>query len=366
MNGSIRWKEGSWRLTYQADGRRHFRTIRAPNNRRGQQEAGRALAALITEVDRGRHRGDPNTTFADLVDEWFTTVGPHREAGTRDAYRQDLARALPHIGDIRLVKLRTIHLDRLYAHLEQTYQPKTVRNTHGTISSLLGSAVRWGWIDENPAADADPPDWHPDEINVPTVDQVEALIAAARPDFAVYLRLAATAGHRRGSLLGLRWTDVDLDQRTLTFARAIATAEGDLHVKGTKANRTDTITLGAKVAEVLREHRTTCIETALAIPDLAYPDDAYLFSQDPAGARPWHPGGVAQRWRPTCRRAKVQDVRPHDLKHFAVTRLLAGGIPPWVVANRCGTSLNTILKVYAHWIPGSDGGAADLMDELLG
>ncbi len=40
-------------------------------------------------------------------------------------------------------------------------------------------------------------------------------------DFAMYVRLAATTGARRSQLIALRWTDVDLDGGTITFARAV-------------------------------------------------------------------------------------------------------------------------------------------------
>lgn len=367
VSGSLRHKDGAWRLTYQADGRRHYATVQAPNNRTGRRAAGSALAQLIAEVDRGRHRGDPTTTFAELVEEWHAHQARNLEARTVEAYQDDLARALPHLGHIRLPKLRPHDLDRLYRHLQnQGLAAKTVRNVHGTISAVLSHAVRWEWIDANPAARASPPVAKRKPIIVPQPDQVLAVIRAARPDFAVYLRVAATTGHRRGTLLGLRWDDLDLDAGMVTFERAIAAAGGDLHVKGTKADRADTVTLGADVVTALRSHRAACVETTIAVPGLAFAEDGYVWAQDPTGRRPWHPGGVGVRWRTACQRAGVTGVRPHDLKHFAVTRMLAAGVAPWVVANRTGTGLPTILKVYAHWVPGQDGGAAEVMDRLLG
>lgn len=363
----MRFKDGAWRLTASLDGRRHYRTVKAPDNRTGRAEANRQLAQLVTELGQGRHLGDRNTTFADLATEWLAHHGPNLEAGTRDSYRLDLARALPDLGDTPLHRLGPRDLDRLYRRLtDKGLAPKTVRNVHGTIHAALGHAVRWGWVDRNPADRADPPVAKRKAINVPTPHQVLAAIDHARPDFAVMVRTAATTGHRKGTLLALRWTDVDLDAGTVTFARAIANAEGHLIEKGTKADRTDTVTLGADTGQALRDHRRACAERAMAATDLTLPPNGFVWAQDVAGERPWHPGGATQRWRATCKRAEITGVRFHDLKHFAVTQMLTAGIPPHVVAQRVGTSLQTILRVYAHYLPGADQGAAEVMDRLLG
>lgn len=256
MSGTVRYKDGAWRIAYQADGRRHYATVHGPNNKPGRRAAESTLAQLVTQIDAGRHRGDATTTFADLVDEWETIQAPKLEATTAAGYRYDLARVLPDLGGRRLARITGHDLDRLYARLRQNgYSPKTVANTHGTISAVLGHATRWGWIDTNPAIRADPGKVTRQRITIPTPAQVKAIIGNSRPDFAAYLRAAATTGHRRGSLLGLRWTDLDLDQHTVTFERAIAATTGELHVKGTKADRADTITLGASVADALRQHR---------------------------------------------------------------------------------------------------------------
>jgi hypothetical protein len=54
------------------------------------------------------------------------------------------------------------------------------------------------------------------------------------------------------------------------------------------------------------------------------------------------------------------------LKHFAVTQMLTAGVPVHVVAQRTGTTAATLQRVYAHWIPAADRGAAEVMDRLLG
>lgn len=363
----MRYRDGAWRLTVQADGRRHYATIHAPDNRTGQRTAARALAALVTEVDQGQHLGDATTTVAQLLDAWLTHHGPSLEAGTAAGYRQTVAKHLrPALGDTLLAKLRPHHLDRLYSNLRaKGLAPKTIRNIAGTLHAALGQAVRWGWIARNPADSATPPQAKRKQVTVPTAAQVTAVIDHARPDFATLVRLAATTGHRRGNLIALRWTDVDLDAGSITFARAIAVADGHLIEKGTKADRVDRSTIGAATLEVLRSHRLREVEAALAC-GVQLPPSAFLFHQGVEHDRPWHPGGVTQRWRQACARAGVDGVRFHDLRHFAITHLLTAGVPPHVVGQRVGIGVATMTAVYAHHLPRADEPAAELMDRLLG
>lgn len=368
MAGTLRHQKGAWRLTYQADGARHYRTHPGPDTPKGRRDAERALAALVAEVDTRRLVGDQGSTVAHLLDAWLTHAARDLEVRTLRGYEGHARLHLaPHLGPIRLNRLRPHHIDACYdALLDGGLAPKTVRNAHGTLHAALAQAVRWGWIARNPADSADPPTAKRPSLSVPTPGQVRALIAAARPDFATYLRLAATTGHRRGTLLALRWTDLDLEAGEATFARAVVDAGGGRLVeKGTKADRTDRATLDPATADALRAHRTRMAERALAA-GVALGDRGHVFSQDPAGERPWHPSGVNVRWRTTCRAAGVTGVRPHDLRHFAVTELLTAGIPPHVVGQRVGLSTATMLRVYAHHIPRSDQAAAEMMGELLG
>jgi integrase len=93
-----------------------------------------------------------------------------------------------------------------------------VRHIHTTAHKALADAVRWGRIARNPADDADPPRPAAVEMSVWSPEQLRAFIGSVRSDrlFAAWL-LAATTGMRRGELLGLRWTDLDLDAGVVNF-----------------------------------------------------------------------------------------------------------------------------------------------------
>ena len=121
---------------------------------------------------------------------------------------------------VPLLNLNAGHLNAFYADLlvdgRRTgpggLSPTSVRRIHATVHKALADAVRWGRLPRNPADQADPPRASTGEMHVWTPQQLGAFIDYVRADrlFAAWL-LAATTGMRRGELVGLRWSDVELE-----------------------------------------------------------------------------------------------------------------------------------------------------------
>ncbi len=186
-------------------------------------------------------------------------------------------------------------------------------------------------------------------------------------DLAVFLRLAAVTGARRGELCALRWTDIDLVASAVTITRAIVGQRNDeLVEKDTKTHAGRRIAIDARTVDVLARHRDRCEERAAAA-ETSLPDDAFIFSPTVDGTRAWRPGGVSLEFNRLRKRTKVAKVPLHSLRHFAATRMLAAGVPVRTVAGRLGhADAATTLNVYGHWIEASDQAAAVVLGDLLG
>ncbi len=283
---------------------------------------------------------------------------------------------LPKIGATKVRAVRAADLDGLYADLQRPSRaraglnPQSVAHVHALIRRLLNQAVRWGWIVANPATRASPPRVHKHELHLPSPEAVVNLMAEADrrdPDFACFLRLAATTGARRGELCAVRWRDVDLDAATLSIRRSIVGTRNDnLVEKGTKTHASRRVSLDQGTVASLTAFRAACSERA-AIFDTAISDDAYVFSNGPDGGAPWRPNGVTLAFGRLCRTCGVDNVRLHDLRHFAATQMLTAGVPIKTVAGRLGhANAATTLNVYAHFLESSDQAAAQVLGDLLG
>jgi integrase len=335
------------------------------------REAERELAALVNEVSDGQETNS-NATVADVLARWLDLAADHLSPTTLDEYKRLVANRIePTLGNIPVRRLTTRRLDGFYQALahEGGLAPASIRQVHAVIRRGLGQAVKWGWIRSNPAVGASPPRLRRRELAPPEpLDLRKLMVEAEEEDheFAVCLRLLATTGMRRGEACGLRWTDLNVEARTLVVQRAVVVVHGDgLYEKDTKTHASRRIALDQATLGALVGHRRAMKERAAACgTELAA--DAFMFSHAPDGSRPWRPENVSSAFTRVRTRAGLGHVRLHDLRHMHATQLLAAGVPVRTVSGRLGhANAATTLNVYGHFLEASDRQAAEVIGDLL-
>ena len=335
-------------------------------------------ARLVTEAAAGHHRGDRKRTVAELLERWFEWRQGVRPISPRtvDNYRRDMDWfILPVLGKLPVARLDAATLDRFYAQLRKqggkngrTLAPSTVREVHAIVSGALKQAAAWGWIIQNPARLATPPAVEKAKVRPPKVAQVAELLRVAMEEDAelgLFLRLAVVLGARRGELCALRWPHIDFDRREILVAGSVIYVAGQTLIdKGTKTHAERRVAVGADTLDLLRSHRVRAAETALSFGATLGPD-AYVFSRVPDGRAPIRPDSISHRFTALAKRLNVA-CRLHDLRHFMVTQLVAGGVDWRTVSGRAGhADGHMTLGTYAHFQQAQDRQAAEFMDELL-
>lgn len=321
----------------------------------------------------------PGATFGDLVERWVAAASdswsPSNAITVRHAVDYYLGPLLP----VRLDRLRTDDLDAFYAALRarggrngRPLATSTVRRVHSVVRAACEQGVRWEWLPSNPAAKASPGTSQRLPANAPTPDAVVALLERAGRedhDFALCLVLAALTGARRGELVALRWSDVDLDDATLSITRAISVGDaGPVERPRPKtASSVRRIALDERTVELLAAHRARMVERAQAC-DHELSPTAFVFSHHVDGSVPWRPDFVSLKFRRLRHGLGLDGVRLHDLRHFVATTLLGAGVDLRTVAGRLGHSGGgrTTLAVYAHFQQPADRSAATILGSVLG
>ncbi len=166
--------------------------------------------------------------------------------------------------------------------------------------------------------------------------------------------------------MGLRWSDVDFEAATATFARAVVLGPEGVEVRNTtKGGRTYRIALDATTLSVLTAHRARGAGNATAC-GVKLPDSAYVFSNEVDGRAPWRPDATSHRFARVCAKAGLEGVRLHDLRHYVATRMLSAGADVRTVAGRLGhANASVTLNVYAQFLPQADRRAAEDLAALL-
>jgi integrase len=373
MSGGLRQRQpGVWEVRLEA-GRDPVtgRRLQISKSVKGsKRDAQRVLNELAAKADKGQYGGTA-TTFRQLSEQWLRLVGDDLSPTTLRTYENLLAkRILPAIGDLPIKKIEPSDLDLLYNGLVKRIglSPKTVRQIHAIIRRAFRQAVLWGWVSANPATNATPPRLRKSELFPPNVDEVEELLRSAfqrDPEFANFLHIAATTGARRGEICALRWSNLNTKLGTLTIERNVIEVPGGIIEKDTKTHQNRRIALDDDTIAVFENQRTLSDERA-GISGGTLSDDAFVFSVEPDGSRPWIPGAVTKRFVSLRNDLGYNGMRLHDLRHFAATRLVAAGIPVRTVSGRLGhANPATTLSVYSHFVEASDQEAAAVMGRLV-
>jgi integrase len=375
MRGTLRPVQGRlgyWELAVEAGrdpvtGRRR-RVVRG--FRGGRRAAEQALNDLVAEVSSGRASAS-SATVAFLMDRWLENVEDTMSPRTLGGYRRISAqRIVPALGKIKLNKLTAAHLDRVYRSLSAGgLAPASVRMVHAVMSSALGQAVRWGWIGSNVADRATPPPVRQARAAPPEPEDVIRLIEAAKrsryPDLGVFFHLAAITGARRGELIALRWSDVDLVGAQVLIDTAVIQLGRVVIEKDTKTHQARRVAIDAATVDLLAAHKTA-MEQRAELCGLILGEGAFVFSDEPAALAPWKPDRVTLAFGRFCKQERVTGVRLHDLRHFAATRLLSSGIDVRTVSGRLGhANASTTLGVYAHFLQSADQAAAAVLGGIL-
>jgi integrase len=196
-----------------------------------------------------------------------------------------------------------------------------------------------------------------------TPAEVAALLSAASGDRLEALYVTAVhTGLRRGELLGLKWTDINLDARTLSVQRSLD-KDGTFNApKRSKSRRT--VTLTPQAAEALKGHRAHQNEEGLRLGSLW--EDRDLVFPNRRG-KPMNADNLYHRdFKPLLQRAGLSGFTFHSLRHTCATLLLAKNVNPKIVSELLGhATISQTMDTYSHVMPGMGDVAADALESAL-
>ena len=196
-----------------------------------------------------------------------------------------------------------------------------------------------------------------------TVEEAQAFLGAISGDRleALYL-LAVTTGLRRGELLGLKWTDLDLDARTLSVQRSLDKDGTFNPPKRSKSRRT--VMLTPQAAEALKGHRARQNEERLQLG--SHWEDRGLVFPNRTG-KPMNADNLYHRgFKPLLEKAGLSGFTFHSLRHTCATLLLSKNVNPKIVSEMLGhATISQTMDTYSHVMPGMGDIAADALESAL-
>ncbi|MEV7675846.1 site-specific integrase [Streptomyces sp. NPDC088752] len=314
--------------------------------------------------------GTPVPTRSAKLSEWLaywleSVVRPRRKLSTYDKYEAHVRLYLsPMLGTKRLESLSVPDVRRFLLQLEKKTTAATAKESHRVLRTALSAACREELIVRNVAKLVEPPRAAARDLSPWSLDETLDFLAAARRDplYAAFV-LAIAMGLRRGEIVGLRWNDIDLENRVLLVRQQVQRRRGILYNDETKGRRSRAIPLPAMCLAPLRWHRMRQKETYKAA-GTEWSASGYVFAT--RTGRPVEPRNVHRSFVRVSEAAGLRPIRLHDARHGCATLLTAAGVAPRVVMEILGHSqISLTMDVYTHVVQDTQREAISHMDRLL-
>lgn len=371
MRGHITQRSaGSWTIQASGGFDDAGKRVRITRTVRGSRTtAERALTALLREVDTGQAVANGSTTLGRyLAEAWLPHMRTRVRPKTWNRY-EGLSRLhiVPVAGRVKLGALRPHHLqtvlDRMTA---EGASAASVLKTHRMVHQALAQAVRWQVLAVNPAAAVSPPRVDRSALRVPDASKVRELLAAAKGGpYHTPLLLLATAGLRRGEVLAIHWSDVDLETGRVRIVASLQKVRGEVSFVPPKTDRSRrTVSLPPSVVEHLRRYRKEQNERRLLTGVAWHDEDLVVDRGDGSHLDPDTLSGGFER---LATRVGLDGVRLHDLRHAFATTLLTAGVHPKVVSEALGhSSVAFTMDTYQHVLPTMGDQVAEAIESVFG
>jgi len=286
----------------------------------------RALAeqwarTIEVEMDKGMFisRAEAeSTTLKELLERYLTEVTPLKKGAASETNRLRALMRLPlarrYVAGIRGMDIARFRDERL-----RNVTPSTVKRDLVLLGHVFEVARKeWGIYVHNPVRDIRlPADNRPRDRRLQAGEETRLLAAcgeARNPWLLPIVQLALETAMRQGELIRLRWEHIDLNRRTA-------------HLPDTKNGEARTVPLSTTAVRVLRTLPRS------------------LHGQAFTGVTT---EAIKRAYIRAVRRACIENLRFHDLRHEATTRLFEKGLNIMEVASITGHKDLRMLRRYTH------------------
>jgi len=372
----------AWIVDYvDGEGKRRLKTFRR------KRDADAHHATVAVDLREGIHTADrASPTVAEAGRLWLQTgEQAGLERATLDYYRQHLdLHIAPLLGTVRLSQLTAPMARAFEDKLREDRSPAMVRKAIGSLGAILADAQERGLIRQNVVhslrkrrtrgkerrADRRQKGKLKVGVDIPTPDEIKALIPYLSGRWRPLLLTAAFTGLRASELRGLRWADVDLKRSEIHVRQRADCFHAIGPPKSEAGERT--VPIAPVLIGILREWKPACPKGKL---DLVFPNGAGgVESHSNIVHRGLQPAMIAAKLVKTAGAkvdAKTGKVEPkakyaglHALRHFfaswCINRRVDGGLelPLKVVQARMGhSSIQITADRYGHLFPRGDDSA---------
>lgn len=347
----------SWCIKYKGlDGRWHRERTEAQTK----DQAQRLLSSRLSELAEAKEKGLQSieqrrpVTFEKFVDvEYMPAMAPPaRRKSTHDRDKLLFKNVKDTFGSLILGAISTAEIEKYFAKRKVS---KTCRGTPPSpaqmnrerqfMSSVLGMAKRWGLVDRNVVEDVRKLREDNAKDRVLSDEEVQSILEKSPEFMRPIIKVAVNTGMRLGEIVGLKWSEVDRRDGEAVLGGLIRIGSES------KGHRVRHVPINADVKAALAGQKPVATEGGFVPFVFVSPrtTEGYLVTS------------VSLAFAAAAERARVEGVTFHTLRHTAVSRMVAAGIPDRIIMKVVGHTTAAMVSRYAHLAPDSLKGATDCL-----
>jgi integrase len=225
------------------------------------------------------------------------------------------------------------------------------------MGAVMTYACRKRYIDYNPIRDIEKPkgrsEHKEDELNILAPDQcIKLFDNTPELKYRTLFMMAVLTGMRQGELFGLKWSDINWFSKQVHVCRTFN--HGRFYEPKSKSSRRK-IDLAPQLVTMLKEWKLACLKSDL---DLVFPNEE---------GKPLSPINMVKRkFEPALKKAKIDRIRFHDLRHTYASIQIDLGENPKYIQNQMGhASINVTFDIYGHLIKTENKEAAKRLGDAI-
>lgn len=332
-------------------------------------------------LDSGLSIGFDKIKFGDLMKEWIyaTILQSERATSTKERYEGIFRNYILNtsIYNVRLTDIKTGVLQKYYNKLlEENKTVNSVLNAHKLIKLFLNYVVDEGYLLKNPAKSKhlsiSKEKREKQKIEIFSDDELKALRENLRGNYLEpIILLALGSGLREGEILGLKWTDLNFNEKTITVERTLRlnkhiTSNTEYYYKletqTPKSNASiRTVSLPTSIVDIMKNHKKK--QDDLMKKGLEN-DGGFIFVT--GTGNPLYARNLLRAYKRFLKKCGLKERTFHTLRHTYATKLFEKNVSLKVVQTLLGHSnVSITANIYTHVMPNKLHEAVSVIDEYF-
>lgn len=331
------------------------------------------IMSFMNKLAEGGIRDDDRYSMADKYSSYFKEHKTElSEAGINAQTIAGILKGKPtnkktacKIADAVKMNLLTLFIPQNTAY---ALSSQTLMHYYRLLNTILNKAVKWGYLNFNPASRTDSPHVEQKEILSLNTDEVAEMLALLEDEPLKYqaaVYIAVFGGLRVGEVTALRWSDIDfqLGRLSITKSRQYIAGIGNFEKSPKNESSKRELKLPAIALQKLSELKKEQTLARLKLGSQRIDDDN-LFTQ--CNGEPMSPDTISHWFTRWISKTELPQITFHGLRHSNASLLIAHGTNIVTVSKRLGHSrTSTTTDIYTHAIGKMDEEAANTLDSIF-